>query len=198
MTICSDVDIGGVVNPKRFFLAFFPEPGNLNNIEANQRSAAKHFSGSPARWESSQRFHLTLHFLGDFAPDSVVGALEQAGSQTGSLRGGELILGNWVCFPSLSKARVLGLGPAPIPSWLSELHRQTGDALVAQGAVLENRVFSPHLTLARFRTPVSAHQLSTPLPIPIRCRSLFLMQSESGQSHKSPVYKRIREFALAG
>jgi len=58
-------------------------------------------------------------------------------------------------FPDEQRPRVLWAGVSRGADRLAELSRVLGDALKAKEFVLEDRAFSAHVTLARFRTPIA-------------------------------------------
>ena len=100
--------------------------------------------------------HLTLKFLGptDTAQvEPVVAAIERV-CQTH--RAFDLVLGGPGAFPSPTSPRVLWTGVESPGSELIALQRDVEASLVGLGFPRDERRFSPHLTLARFRegTPV--------------------------------------------
>ncbi|MCI5140973.1 MAG: RNA 2',3'-cyclic phosphodiesterase [Candidatus Electrothrix sp. ATG1] len=102
-----------------------------------------------ARWTPPEQLHLTLHFIGE-----VNGAI---------LRNIQETL-NQVALPAL-QIRLQGVGVFPLRGksphtlWIGvekseqllDLHRQVGSALLAAGCKLEQRKYTPHITLARLK-----------------------------------------------
>jgi 2'-5' RNA ligase len=129
--------------------------------------------------------HLTLAFLGDvavtratvlstigLAAASTVPPFTLTLDRTGTFRGSGIA---WV-------------GASATPRELGELAQQLRDALTTEGFALEQRVFHPHVTLARrCRTPVK-----TPIaaPIPWAVTRIVLNVSEPGSDGS-----RYRELA---
>ena len=107
----------------------------------------------PGRWTPTQKFHLTLRFIGEVDEDRVA-PVEQAlagfQGEAFSLQGRGLGV-----FPSPRRPRVLfaALAPAPV---LLELQTQVEQALHAIGLGEDPKPFRPHVTLARLRR-VDAH-----------------------------------------
>ena len=107
----------------------------------------------PGRWTPSQKFHLTLRFIGEVDEDRVA-TVEQAlagfQGEAFSLQGRGLGV-----FPSPRQPRILfaALTPAPV---LLELQAQVEQALHAIGLDEDPKPFRPHVTLARLRR-VDAH-----------------------------------------
>ena len=114
---------------------------------------------SGVRWARPEAVHLTLKFLGDIDPtlvDGILGALERACRGTGPLR---LVLSEVGAFPSLANPRVLWVGLNGDLESLGELQRRIGQEVsVAGGFPMEERPFSPHLTLGRLRDNVSREE----------------------------------------
>jgi 2'-5' RNA ligase len=103
-----------------------------------------------ARWVPLEQLHLTLRFIGD-ADEQAFNAIRTALAQ---VRDGafSLELKGIGHFPPGKRARVLWVGiEACMP--LLRLQRDVESALVNAGVPPEERPFSPHITLARFREP---------------------------------------------
>jgi len=107
------------------------------------------------RVNSTDRMHLTLHFLGHL-PRPVVEQLQLAlaGAVSRHQRFGLTAQGIGA-FPALARPRVLwaGITGADLPR-LKALQAELGDALGTAGLSAEGERFHPHLTLGRFRRPL--------------------------------------------
>jgi 2'-5' RNA ligase len=112
---------------------------------------------SGARWVPTDQLHLTLRFLGE-VDEATLGTVQaglgmvQAERFTLQVRG----VGH---FPPRRPPRVLWVGldgGAP----LLDLQRQVEAVVQAAGLPAEERPFSPHITLARFREAPAAPVLS--------------------------------------
>jgi RNA 2',3'-cyclic 3'-phosphodiesterase len=103
------------------------------------------------RWTAPESLHLTLKFLGETPVErvpAVIAALE-------ALRGFEafeLAPNGFGFFPEARHPHVFWAG-FDAPPALGELARRVDAALARLGFAPENRAFTPHLTLARFRAP---------------------------------------------
>src|SRR5260370_33178183 len=133
----------------RYFLAM-PLPD-----EAKDRLVAVQPPAAPGmRLIGRQELHLTLHFLGEIAPqyDELVRkalASVQGTAFTITIRG----VGR---FPLEGQPQVLWSGVQSSPSLLA-LHHSIGTVLTdAIGFQPEERPYSPHVTLARLNSPVPA------------------------------------------
>lgn len=108
------------------------------------------------RWVAADLWHVTLAFLGEFAPGS-------AEAESASLHLKEFLDG-WNpsvgevtlrlhalgAFPSVEEARVLWLGVQENQEFIN-LQKELQDRLKSAGFEVSEREFNPHLTLARFR-----------------------------------------------
>jgi 2'-5' RNA ligase len=131
---------------RRLFVAIdLPE-----SIKAQLKTLCAGLDG--AKWVSHQQMHLTLRFIGD-ADES-----QQTDIQTGlaTIRATPFKMGlrGIGQFPPKSKARVLWVG-IEAEARLSELQKQVERIINNLGFAPDDYAFSPHITLARFRTPPS-------------------------------------------
>ncbi len=105
-----------------------------------------------ARWTRREQLHLTLRFIGDVPGKRVKAiklALEGVKAEPFDMRLREL--GR---FPPRGKPRVLSALADDCPPLL-DLQAQIEEAVVSAGVEREGRRFSPHVTIARFKTPPS-------------------------------------------
>jgi RNA 2',3'-cyclic 3'-phosphodiesterase len=141
----------GPADNVRTFIAIDIPQTIKDRIEALQRK----LGGSRAQvsWTKASKIHLTLKFLGDVARsklDEVIAAAERAASRAAPF---EVEVGGAGCFPSLRNPRVLWIGLSQIPDPLAKLHTAVELELARIGFAREQKKFSPHLTIARIRTP---------------------------------------------
>jgi len=104
-----------------------------------------------ARWTEMSQLHLTLEFIGE-AGGRDTGLLEDALADVRAVPFGLGLEGTGF-FPPRGRARVLWAGVTRSPALLS-LQKQIRSRIRRLGIEGEDRAFSPHITLARFRTPV--------------------------------------------
>jgi 2'-5' RNA ligase len=116
---------------------------------------------APSTWirvNSSERIHLTLHFLGHL-PRTGVEQLEPALAAVVARRQRLRLTAEGVgAFPDIRRPRVLwaGIAGTDLPR-LTALQADLGDALRKGGVTIEDR-FHPHLTLARVVRPPKASE----------------------------------------
>ena len=110
-------------------------------------------SASSSRWVSADSLHLTLAFLGE-VPDVVVPQVDEAIARVAARHPPHLLRVNGSgTFGPLESPKVLWVGVSGALESLGILQR----ALVREIATLEvapdHEIFSPHITLARARSP---------------------------------------------
>jgi 2'-5' RNA ligase len=143
----------------RKFIAAVPE-GLSENLELKQLMGKLKRTldqrEQVVRWVAADLWHVTLAFLGEFAPGSV--EAEQASARlreflekwSPAIGGVTLRLQGLGAFPRVDEARVLWIGVQENQEFL-DLQRDLQERLVTAGFALGEREFNPHLTLARFR-----------------------------------------------
>lgn len=140
-------------------------------------------AGPPARWVPGSNFHLTLKFLDEISPEQVMpirGAITMAVSNVGAF---DIRLGGFGVFPNERKARVFWIGIDDGFDTMKTLAREIDRSVAPLGFAREEREFSAHVTLARFREPAPVDQLmnaTSQMPYRsevIRVGSIELMKS---------------------
>ena len=115
--------------------------------------AQHHFrSAAPdARWTRPEGIHLTLKFLGEIS-DAQTKQVVEALTQIGSSEPFSIEVKGFGFFPQGQRPRVFWAGVMAPPA-LALLAGQVESRMEKVGFAREDRVFSPHLTLARFQVP---------------------------------------------
>jgi len=109
------------------------------------------------KWVRAENMHLTLKFLGE-TDSSRVTAVQTALS---AIRSGAVVTLQFQglgFFPNAKRARVFWAGMEASPN-LPALAADIDQAMHTLGFPLEDRAFTPHLTLARFQPPGLPHKL---------------------------------------
>lgn len=116
------------------------------------------------RWAAPTRLHFTLKFLGDVEEEGIEAArratAEAARAGPAPFR---LDLEGLGTFPHRGPARVVWAGCGAGAAALRALAAAVEEAFVAAGFPREERPFSPHLTLARVKDPLSGRRLGQAL-----------------------------------
>jgi 2'-5' RNA ligase len=112
-------------------------------------------------WVVPERLHLTLHFLGEVEPEAAARLAERVAAPI-DLPAFRVVFGGVGTFSARGRPNVIWLGVRKGREPLIALHSIVGQRLKAVGCELEDRRFSPHLTLARVKQ-TSARGLSAVL-----------------------------------
>ncbi len=152
-----------------------------------------------ARWVPPEQLHLTLAFLGEVEEKTAEEVSERlALIDSPSF---QFCFSGTGCFPNRRRPRVLWAGLVPSPG-LMRLAGRVHGVVLACGIPLEERPFSPHITLARLRFPAAMEVeafFSMPQKLklpPFSVREFTLFQSRLTPS--GAVHIPIRTFPLAG
>jgi 2'-5' RNA ligase len=113
-----------------------------------------------ASWSREENLHLTVKFL-DEIPEVRVADLSAAASRAvSSLAPFEIQFESAGAFPKNGLPRVLWIGIRDSEGKLQELQARLEAEATRSGFAKEERVFHPHLTLARIRNPEHARELA--------------------------------------
>jgi 2'-5' RNA ligase len=153
------------------FFALCPDPPAAATLESLGRDLVERCGGKPVL---QAKIHLTLAFLG-----SVDSGRALVAQSTGAGVPGEAFDVAFDVVGWFKGARVAWAGcsnPAPA---LVELQQRLAEALRLGGFVLDDRPYTPHLTLVRnVARPVARAAIA---PIGWRATQLRLMRTESGR-----------------
>ena len=153
----------------RLFFAVWPDAAAAESLAALARDVVTACGGRPMPVE---KLHLTLAFLGEVEAGRMAALADCARLRARPFR---LVFDR---VGSFRRARVAWAGTAAAARELLEMQRQLADRLAATGFALEEREYTPHVTLAR--------RIDRPLPpaaipaIAWSVRELTLVHSESG------------------
>lgn len=151
-----------------------------------------------AKWVPRDNLHLTLSFLGevrDERVDEIVEALAVAVAATG---GFEAQLGDTGAFPSARRARVYWVGLDAPERRLHAVADAVADALVPLGFPRESRAWTPHLTIARLRTPGSLAGLPAASPQPLGFDVSEVTLFRSRLARPAPRYEPVARVPFGG
>lgn len=104
------------------------------------------------KWSPPSNLHITTKFIGEW-PEERLGEIQEALRQIPQPSPIEIGIRGVGWFPNPHSPRVLFAAIQAGPD-LPALAKATNDALEAIGIPLEEKPFSPHLTLARIKEPV--------------------------------------------
>lgn len=135
-------------------------PESLHRALAEQQAAFRaacargprgQIKADEIRWTRPEGVHLTLKFLGHISDDQVrqvIGGLKEIGP----FERFPVEVKVFGFFPDPRRPRVFWVGVVASPA-LGQLAKRVEESMENLGFAPENRPFSPHLTLARFKTP---------------------------------------------
>lgn len=160
-------------------------------------------TGFPAKWTAAENIHMTIKFLGD-TPASLV---EDIGGRLADAVAGFPPITLWATglsvFPSVKRPRVLWTGTGGETDRLARLQKQVEENLSAIGFAKEERLFTAHLTLARFKGSIDPETIITTMTRygnfasgSFSAGAICLF--ESRLTPKGPVYNRLQIHRLAG
>ena len=130
---------------RRVFFALWPDAETRVRLARATKDAVRRSGGRPI---AKDRFHVTVAFLGNLSPAGLEIASAVPPISVGAFT---LVLDTVGAFAA---SRTLWLGARSVPPALLELERVLWDALTAKGFIREERVYRPHVTLARRARPV--------------------------------------------
>ncbi|NUM81037.1 RNA 2',3'-cyclic phosphodiesterase [bacterium] len=133
----------------RAFIAIELPPEIHRRLADVQHRFKPLFSQSRVTWVKPENIHLTLKFFGDIQP-SMVETIEKACQNLQTHSVFSLSLQSLGYFPNAKNPKVFWCG-YDASDELNRLHLQLENDLLSLGFTKEEREFSPHLTLARFK-----------------------------------------------
>ena len=135
--------------PIRTFIAF-ETPEDVRN-EVRQAQMKLIASGAEVRWESHDKFHITVKFLGNVEERSLPAVLSTINSIAGRFTAFQVVYENLGCFPTARSPRVIWIGCRNDDGTLASMKKELDGALEPLGFEIEDRDFRPHLTLGRVK-----------------------------------------------
>jgi len=116
-------------------------------------------SRADVRWVKPGNTHVTLQFLGD-TPVDKIDEVESALSRVGaSHRGFDISIGGLGVFPNERRPRVVWIGVSQGADSLAALQSSVSGEMKKLGFKPEKRLYSPHITLGRLKSPNNVEKL---------------------------------------
>ncbi|MBC2714496.1 MAG: RNA 2',3'-cyclic phosphodiesterase [Desulfobacteraceae bacterium] len=138
----------GPANIRTFIAVKLPDHV-IRRLSESQQDLKKH--DLRIRWTRPENIHLTLKFLGDIHPDDVgpvCQVIEASVKEFGSIA---LCVRGVGVFPGIRRPRVLWTGISGQTDVLEKLHKAIDVGLSDLGFAKDERRFTGHLTLGRFK-----------------------------------------------
>jgi 2'-5' RNA ligase len=141
---------------RRVFFALWPDADTRARLARATKDAVRRSGGRPI---AKDRFHVTVAFLGNLTSAGLETASAVPPIDVGAFA---LVLDTIGAFVS---SRTLWLGARSVPPALVELERRLWEALAAKGFIREERIYRPHVTLARRARPVEEQIVPVEWPV---------------------------------
>jgi len=148
----------------RAFFALWPDDATRAAISRATREAVRLSGGRPI---AKERLHVTVAFLGELTAAGLDVARGVPPIPVGPFELTFDAVGVW------PESKVLWLAPSTMPDALTQLEERLWTELVERGFRAEERVYRPHVTLARRARPVEFSVEPVSFPV----RDLALVES---------------------
>ncbi len=131
---------------------------NLSKI-CHQLQKEYQLNDRALKWVEPHNIHLTLKFLGEVDDPQIPELCDMLSDTTSQFEPFDFDIANCGCFPPQGSARVLWAGINEGTEDLQALAEAIDHGCHELGFALENRRFSPHLTLARIKQTKVGYQV---------------------------------------
>lgn len=155
------------------------------------------------RWVCTDGAHMTLAFLGEVKSDRVPGLVRRLAEAARGETPFPLGFDGLGVFPHARRATVLWLGVRDPTGGLARLQRAVEAGLILEGVALDDRPFFPHVTLGRWREPLTTARVEALLLAPTppvegtwTVRALRLM--ESRLTREGSLYSVVADLPFGG
>jgi 2'-5' RNA ligase len=152
-------------------------------------------TGFDGRYEASEKYHITLAFLGNVAPERM-GEVEATMCSLSHIATSHIVLDRLGGFPHERRPRVAFIGARNQGSAFAHLATQACALYAALGFTLEKDPVA-HVTIARVKAPQCPLPLVDVAPIPVEISALTLFESLPDRANNTSRYEIRRTIALA-
>ncbi len=132
-------------------------PLEIKKAIAAQTASLQKETGHAVRWVTLDNIHLTLKFLGEISPSSVELLSQSLQLECSQYAPFEIAVSSLGCFPSPRRPRVIWIG-LHAPAELTQLQHKIETTVARLGYDMQDKPFSPHLTIGRVREQISADE----------------------------------------
>jgi 2'-5' RNA ligase len=164
----------------RTFLAL-PVPAEFRKVMADVQSELIQASAE-VKWESSDKFHITLKFLGDTNPSVISSLHESLVKSIGSFPSFDIIYAGLGSFPTIDRPRIVWIGTQPCEE-VQRLYQCVEESSSSLGFAKDDRPFHAHVTLGRVKGNRGLDRLTAKLKsvtfqaLTARCTEIHIMRS---------------------
>ncbi len=120
----------------------------LDSVEQQIQARAGEVARRAVRWVPAGNMHLTLKFLGEVSTGNLQSLSRMLQNVAGQHTHFDIVIGGLGAFPNVRRPRVIWVG-TEAPADLTALQRAIEAETHKLGYPVEERPFSPHLTLGR-------------------------------------------------
>jgi RNA 2',3'-cyclic 3'-phosphodiesterase len=151
------------------------------------------------KWDTPDKLHLTLKFLGNMEPGQLTAVAESLAIAASATHAFPLTYGSVGAFPDLVHPKVIWVG-AEASIALTSLLQLVEQACGQLGIPKETRTFHPHITLGRVKGSTNLARLTAKLksitfdPIVTGCSAILLIKSDLHPT--GSVYTTLNSFPL--
>lgn len=179
----------------RVFLGIKLSGSLKSQIESYQSRLKEH--SLKAKWKDPENFHITIKYLGDIEADMIPkidGVMKNIKSSVINLRVSEIS-----AFKKKEKLRVIYLSLEGDLNQLNKLYEKVEMTMNNLGFKLENRSYTPHITLAQDVTLTEKLEglkstIENPQFEPIKVESITLFESK--QENGKRKYVSLKDYSL--
>jgi len=133
-------------------------PENIKSQMSEVQSELKR-SEADVRWETANKFHITIKFLGEVKEVMIDGIKGKIGELCANYSPFPLQYEGVGCFPNMKNPRVIWIGCRDISQNLLKIKTLLDDKLTLFGFEAEDRAFHPHITLGRVKSQTGIKNL---------------------------------------
>lgn len=165
----------------RSFVAL-PLPAELRQKMARLQSEIRD-AGADVKWDTPDKFHITLKFLGDIESQGIPKLAETLRKSIGEMPGFDVSYEGVGGFPNIVRPRVVWIGTRP-SNELKRLQELVEETCSTLGFPRDDRQFHAHITLGRVKGNRGVDSLTAKLksvtfePSIARCSEIHIMRSD--------------------
>ncbi len=145
----------------RTFLAIHTPPDVVDSLRVIQNKLRE--ASADVRWESPEKLHITVRFLGDVDDRSLPNLIQECADEICYLPSFSLIYRGLGCFPDFKNPRIVWAGSENADGNLIRMKRKIDEIVGHYGFEPEKRAFHPHITLGRVKGNRNIRNLITML-----------------------------------
>jgi 2'-5' RNA ligase len=182
----------------RTFVAF-ETPADVREVLSSVQKFLSTSIGN-VRWESPDKFHCTIKFLGNIPASRISAILDIIGNSISPFPRFPVIYDQVGAFPTVHRPRVLWAGCRNDDRTRDRIKTALDESLVPEGFPVEDRAFHPHVTLGRLRIGIRAANLTPMLenltfePQIIQVGKIVVMKSDLRP--QGALYSVLKEIQL--